>query len=146
MTAPDFRVEIPGVPRGAGRPRSRIVTSRSGRPISVHYTDSKTRIEQDVIRLAAQQVMGTRAPFDCPLEVKIVAYVPIPNSWGLKKKSQALANIILPTSKPDGDNILKFVDPMKQIVFTDDSRISDWHIWKRFSDRPRVVIEFRCLR
>ncbi len=146
MGAPDFRMEVSGSPRGVGRPNSRVVTNKkTGRTYAVHYTPRTTRIEASVIRLAAQEAMGDRPLFTGALELKYVAYVAVPKSASKKKQMEMLAAVALPTKKPDFDNIAKFIDSLKQVVFVDDAQVTDAHIWKRYSDRPRVVIELRKL-
>jgi len=144
--APDFRMEVAGIPRGVGRTNSRVVTNKTtGRNFAVHYTPTTTRNEASVIRLAAQQIMAGRPLFAGPLELKYVAYVAVPKSTSNKKRADMLAAVTLPTKKPDFDNIAKFIDALKQVVFVDDAQIAEAHIWKRYSDRPRIVIELRKL-
>ena len=145
MQAADFRLEVPGPPRGVARPRSRIVTTRTGQQFIGVHTDKKTRVEAAVIRQMAGEVMGKRAPLDGPLELRVAAYMPVPSSWSGKRTREAIAGLILPTGKPDFDNIVKFIDALKHIAFKDDGQIADAHVWKRYSDRPRLVIELRQL-
>jgi len=73
-------------------------------------------------------------------------FLRVPQSWSQKKQREALEEKIIPTSKPDASNILKLVeDAMRDVVIYDDKQISDLHIWRRFSDRPRVVCEIYAL-
>jgi len=144
-------MELAGAPRGVGRTKTRVIPKKfidkqgneRSRFIPVVYTPEKTKIEHADIRLAAMHAMGGRIPLDEPLHLKYVAYLPVPKAWSQKKQAEALASVVLPISKPDFDNIAKFVDAMKHIVFVDDSRITDAHIWKRYDVRPRIVIEIR---
>lgn len=142
---PAFRIVVPGPPRGVERARSRIVRKRDGSQFVSTYTASKTRNEQAVIRQMASDEMGDRPPFDGALELRLGAHLPIPQSFSKKRTADALAGRLLPTTKPDFDNIAKFVDALKGIAFRDDNQIADAHIWKRYSDRPRFVVEIRPL-
>ena len=50
------------------------------------------------------------------------------------------------TSKPDADNLGKFVmDSMNKIYWKDDSVIADLWIIKQYSDKPRTEIEISLL-
>jgi Holliday junction resolvase RusA-like endonuclease len=86
---------VPGEPRGKPRMTQRDVWKK--RPRVVRY-----REYADNIRAAA----GTLPPGD-PLSILVVAWLPMPESWSLKKK-QAL-NGHPARSKPDWDNIGKAV-------------------------------------
>ena len=140
----DCRFEVPGVPRGQERNRHRIATARGGRQFVANYLPKQTRAEQAAIRLFAQQAMEGRPPLDGPIELRMTAYMPIPASWSQKKQAQALAGIIFPTGRPDFDNLCKSIaDGIRQVAIKDDSQIVSAHVWKRYSDRPRAVVELR---
>jgi hypothetical protein len=58
-----------------------------------------------------------------------------------EEKGAAAAGDIVPTSKPDGDNIQKCVgDALNKIVWTDDSIIIMWQCLKLYSDFPRLRV------
>lgn len=146
-------MEVVGIPRGVGRTNSRVVTKKGsvtpenprGKQFAVHYTPQATRVEASVIRGAAQDAMGGRSPFDGPLCLKYVAYVAVPKSMSKKNRNLAIGGVLMPTKKPDFDNMVKFIDALKQVVFVDDALFAEAHIWKRYSDRPRIVVEIRKL-
>lgn len=46
-------------------------------------------------------------PLEGPLELNVVAYLPVPMSWSGKRISQAERGLIRPTCKPDLDNLVK---------------------------------------
>lgn len=141
------RVVIPGPPKAWERAGHRIVTPRTGRQFVSTYTPAQTRHEQSFIRAVACTAMGDRSPFDCAIDLRVVAYLGVPASWSNKKRAAALADQIRPIGKPDFDNLAKSLcDALKGIVWVDDSRVTDPHgPWKRYSDRPRLVIEIRTL-
>lgn len=128
-------VELAGVPSGKGRPRF----ARAGAFVRT-YTDAKTRTYEGELRAAAADVMRGRAPIEGPIVVMMEAYLPIPASWSQKKRAQALAGALRPTSKPDVDNLAKILDAFNQVVFVDDKQIVDGRIVKAYSDRPRLVV------
>lgn len=138
-----LRIEfvIPGEPKGKGRARSRIASSRDGRQFVTHYTPKDTVEYENLVRMAAHEAMAGGAPTRFPCSVIIEAYCSVPASWSRKRRALALAGLILPTGKPDLDNTEKAVlDGMNKIVFRDDSVVCDVRKWKRYSDTPRVEV------
>lgn len=143
------RFVIPGAPRG--KQVAQITKFGS-------FIPKKTRDEMDATRMIARVAMAGRDPFLGPVELKLAAYMPIPASWPRWKREAALAHRILPTSKPDGSNIQKLAEDailpphltkaqrkyvtqsMMRVVIQDDSQITDWRGWKRYSDEPRLVV------
>lgn len=146
-TASDpIRIIVPGPPKALERQRHRIVTPR-GRPSFVaNYLPAQSAREQSTIRAIAAIAMGNRAPLEGPIDLRVVAYMPIPASWSKRKQAAALADQIRPTGRPDADNIVKLLkDAGTGIIWRDDALVVDCAIWKRYSDRPRLVIEVRLL-
>ena len=143
---PDCRFVVPGLPKSKARARSRIFQSKkTGKPFISTYTPAETQNEEAVLRTIADFAMQGCAPFEGALDLRVSIFMAIPQSWSQRKRADALAGRIRPTKKPDWDNVGKLTDALNGIVWRDDSQISDAHVWKRFSDRPRVVIEVRCL-
>lgn len=141
-----IRIVVPGPPKAWQRAGHRIVTARDGRQFVSSFTQSQTRLAQANVRSIAYAAMGDRAPLTGAIDCRIVAYMPIPESWSKRKKAAALADQIRPTGKPDRDNLEKLVaDAFKEVVWRDDSQITDGPTWKRYADKPRLVIEVREL-
>lgn len=142
---PLVSILLPGAPRGKGRPRFRVVKPR-GKPEFVHvYTDAETLAYEAALAAVGREAMAAASlvsdPFDGPLTVFVEAFMPIPESWSLKKKAAAAAGDISPTSKPDGDNIFKIVgDSLNKICWLDDSQIIMSQVLKQYSDFPRLRV------
>jgi Holliday junction resolvase RusA-like endonuclease len=128
-------LELLGPPRGKGRPRFRVM----GKFVST-YTDAETRKYEDRLRSEATLKMLGIPVLDCPLSVRIEAYMPVPGSWSKKKVEAALEGQIMPTTKPDSDNIIKMLDALNKVVWKDDALIVSLFVLKRYSDRPRLRI------
>lgn len=144
MTDPGvIRIVVPGDPKGAGRGKARAIKGEDGKHKAMVYTPENTRTMGGIIRMFAVDAMAGRAPLECPIDLRIGAYRAIPPSWSKKKQAAALAGAIFPTSKPDNTNILRYEDALSKIVWRDDAQITDTTIRKRYSDRPRLVIEVR---
>jgi Holliday junction resolvase RusA-like endonuclease len=138
-----IRIVVPGAPKAWQRAGHRIIAPKGKKAFVSTYTPAQTRSEQDAIKLFASLAMQGRPPLEGPLDLRFAAYFAVPDSWSAKKKAQALEGIIRPTRKPDADNLVKQCDALNGLVFKDDSQITDVAVWKRYSDRPRVVIEIR---
>jgi Holliday junction resolvase RusA-like endonuclease len=128
-----IEIVLLGKPVAKGRPRFNTETG-------VAYTPEKTRTYEQMLRLAATDVMAGRAPLEGPLQVDMLVVVPIPKSWPLKKQAAALAGEILPTGKPDNDNFYKTIDAGNMVVWVDDGQIVKSRIEKRYGDRPRLEL------
>ena len=141
-----LRLVIPGVPRPLERNRTRIVNTKTGGQFVANYLPAQSAREQSVIRKIAYDAMNGRAPLLGPIDLRIVAYMPIPASWSNKKQATALNDKIRPTGRPDWENLAKMLDGLNGVVWRDDSQITDPRgPYKRYSNRPRTVIEIREL-
>jgi Holliday junction resolvase RusA-like endonuclease len=81
-------------------------------------------------------------PLDCPIEMHITFYLPIPKSTSAVKRRQMINGVILPKVRPDVDNLAYLVtNALKKIVYNDDSLITDLHIHKRYGETPKTVIK-----
>lgn len=135
VAAPPLQVvvEIPGPPRGKGRPRFVRATGRT-------YTDAKTENYEGMLRQEAALVMRGRPPMDGPVWMTVEAVFPVPTSWSLKKQAAALRRELRPTSRPDADNIMKLSDGLNGIVFRDDAQVVEAKLVKVYGERPCVRI------
>lgn len=146
MTEADVRFVVPGNPKALKRNEHRTVDKKDGSSFVVSYLPTKSRSEQSVIRLFASEAMDGMAPLKGPLDMRITAFMPIRQSWSKKKQRDALAGIIMPTHTPDSSNILKNVeDAIQGVCYANDSQIVACHVWKHYSDTPRVVVEIRSV-
>ena len=135
-------VELPGDPVPKGRPRFRAVSTRDGRSFINTYTPAKTRAAEKSLAWAAKIAMRGKAPLAGPLRVSVTASLAIPASWSNKKRDAALAGILRPVSRPDGDNYQKLAwDALNSIVWLDDAQIVDARIIKVYAEQPSLRIE-----
>jgi Holliday junction resolvase RusA-like endonuclease len=132
---------IPGTPQGKGRPRA---TTRAGH--AALYTPAKTLAYEGLIAHSAQQAMAGAAPLECACQVQMSITVSVPAAWSKKKQAAALAGQLLPTKKPDTDNVVKAVfDGMNGVVWRDDVQAVDLFVRKRYGALPGVHVRVtRC--
>ena len=125
---------IPGKPFGKQRPR----VTKGG----TAYTPKETTTYENLIKTACQSSKnGLYFAVDQPIGLGIKAYYPIPASTSKKAKEAMLAGQILPTKKPDCDNITKIVaDALNGIAYHDDKQIVINVIEKHYAEEPRVEV------
>jgi len=141
-----IKFTVPGEPKGKGRARSRAAQTKAGTTVIAHYTPADTVEYENLVRMAAHEAMRGAAPTPHPVCVTIDAYCSVPASWSGVKTAKALAGSILPTGKPDLDNVEKSVlDGMNKIVFRDDAAVCDVIKRKRYAAAPRVEVRVREL-
>lgn len=141
-----IRIVVPGTPQGKGRPRAFAIKHgpRAGQ-VAMH-TPAKTRTYEGIIASLGLDAMRGRAPLTQPLQLTLVAYCPIPDSWPRWKRAEALEDRIRPTSKPDMDNVLKALsDALNEVVWADDSRVCAIRMAKHYSDQPRLEATIEVL-
>lgn len=149
--SPFVVITLPGAPRGKGRPRTRVIGE-----FATIFTDAKTRSYENALKAAGIAAMEGRPSIDEPVSVEIRAYMPVPDSWSQKKRAAALAHEIMPTGKPDFDNIIKMLDGLnhhpprfkgdrekRPIIWRDDAAIVAAQFLKLYSDEPRLTIVVR---
>lgn len=127
---------VPGEPVGKGRPRVSTIGGHARM-----FTPKKTANYEGLIAMAAQQAMAGRELINGPVMVELQILVSVAASWSKKKTAAALSGQVMPTKKPDIDNVLKAIcDGINGIVFKDDVQVVDVHSRKRFSDTPGVSV------
>lgn len=134
MTGVSFT--IPGEPQGKGRAK---IVKIGG--FSRMATPQKTVAYEGLIAHAAQQAMGSATPLECACQVQMIITVPVPASWSKKKQAAAIAGQVMPTKKPDTDNVVKAVfDGMNGVVWRDDVQAVDLFVRKRYGALPGVQV------
>lgn len=125
------RITIPGKPRGKGRPRF----TQMGRV----YTDDATAAYENLVKMAWLKEHPVR--FDGPVSVCVVANYQIPASTPKKLQAQMRVGDIVPTVKPDLDNVVKAVlDGLNGVAFLDDKQIVKLTANKQYSDDACVLV------
>ena len=124
---------IPGTPVAKGRAR----VLKSGRS----YTPAKTANYAAKVAHHGKQAMGIDGPSKGALSVFIGVNIEVPASWSKRKRADALAGLVKPVSRPDGDNYEKAIlDGLNGVVWHDDGQVVDM-IWrKRYAVAPCVVV------
>lgn len=128
-----------------GKPVAKQRPRMTGRAI---YTPEQTVNYENLVKISyIEQVKNKDRWHDGPLEVHIRAYYQIAKSHSKKKQVAMEAGEILPTIKPDADNITKIIcDSLNGIAYDDDKQIVDCVFKKRYAKVPRVEVSIRQLQ
>jgi Holliday junction resolvase RusA-like endonuclease len=127
---------VPGEAVGKGRPRVSTIGGHARM-----FTPTKTANYETLISMAAQQAMNGRDLFAGPVMVEMKIIVSVAASWSKKKTAEALQGLVMPTKKPDADNVLKAIcDGINGIVFKDDVQVVNVSLSKRFGETPGVLV------
>lgn len=116
---------------------------RAGRKGNKYY--DKQMSEKTKAQWEVKAAMSGLYSHSEPLKVVMEFHMPIPKSWSKVKQKRALHKPH--SSRPDLDNLLKFVDDsLNQILWEDDAIIYEVHIRKFYSKDPKtrvLVLPFR---
>lgn len=108
---------IPGVPVAKGRPRFR----RNGAYV-IAYTPKKTHEAENTIAQAWKNAYGRLTLMEGPLELSIVAYMPLPKGASKKRLLAVSSSGEWHLVKPDSSNLGKLVeDALNGVAYADDS-------------------------
>ena len=122
---------IKGEPRGKGRPRF----TKTGRV----YTPSETSRYEELVKLSyLNNAKGYK--FTAPVKVTIKAYHKPPKK-SKKVVEDMLNGRILPTKRPDADNVAKIIlDGLNKVAWEDDTQVIEMMVAKRYSEEPLVAV------
>lgn len=123
-----------GEPQGKARPRF----TKTGRAYTPKNTvEYENRVMDEYIKQG-----GIFFGKDRPVRMDIIAYFKIPKSVSKDKRNRMLQHEILPTKRPDADNVGKCIaDGCNKVAFYDDSQIVSMSVKKLYGDVPRVEVQ-----
>lgn len=146
---------LPGAPTAWQRPRATArIHWANGKPRAIITLFTAKEVREAEARLSglaraymAQQVRpggrnAPREPFDGPVRMMIVAVYAVPKSWP-KRLQELIASgqTVYHTSKPDTDNLTKFVgDALNGIAYQDDCQVAELVVRKRYGSPARTDI------
>ena len=126
---------------------SRARLYRKGGPalgMAGHMTHQRAASTKYVRRLARKNMPpdALRGPLTCPVRLTCVIYRAVPQSWSRRKRADAIADKIRPTTRPDVSNVIKGIeDALNGVWYADDSQIVEYGlIGKWYAEEPRVYV------
>lgn len=127
---------IPGKAIGKGRMRLSTMHGFA----RMHSPDQTINYES-LVSVTAQQAMQGRDLIAGPVLVEMKIIVAVAASWSKKKTAEALQGVVMPTKKPDIDNVEKAVfDGMNGVVWVDDVQVVNVSKSKRYGVTPGVWV------
>ena len=133
VTTPLLSLLIPGPVLGKGRARS----TKAGH----HYTPAATRANEASLSWYMAQAWGGKPLLDEALRLELVIHFEVPASWSKKRRALALAGEIIPTGKPDLDNVVKSIaDSGNGIVWRDDALIAQLVVHRWYAEAPSLLV------
>lgn len=125
-----FKFVIPG----KAQPKQRARTCRNkhtGRSIS--FTPAETVNYENLVKFSFINAGGEIIP-EGAISLTIVCNMEIPASASKKKQALMASNEIMPTKKPDLDNIIKSIkDGLNKVAWKDDSQVVCISAIKRYN-------------
>jgi crossover junction endodeoxyribonuclease RusA len=125
-----LRIDVVGLPAPKGSKKAFVV---KGRAIVTDVSNKSSRDRLNPWKLAvtaavqrALAEIGNPPPLDVPLDVHLLFWLPRPESTPKR--------VTLPAKKPDCDKLARAaLDLCSKVVWTDDARIVNLHVCKRFA-------------
>lgn len=132
-------LDLFGIPVPSARPRFNFRTKHA-------YEDA----EQGKLKEGAKWQLKSQyreEPLGCAVSIDLTFYLPIPKSASKPKQRQMLNGVMHHISKPDIDNLQKFVlDCLNGIVIEDDRRVIEIRARKIYSTKPGTLIRIMPVR
>lgn len=152
----EYSFFVEGHPEPQARPRFSVRKDRYGRAVGVNTRDtkeSKSYKERVYACALTAYKKGVSALLQGALELRLVVFREIPQSFSKKKHKEAEDGQIYPTQRPDLDNYIKAaldgigMKGLPKIIFSDDAQIVRITAEKRYSFNGQVgmAIEIREL-
>lgn len=107
---------------------------------------AKVKRYEAYVLACAQRAMGDTPPFTGPVTLRICFNMQMPKAWSKTKRVEALSHVVLPTKRPDLDNLCKAIlDGFGGTLYKDDSQITDLIVTKRYASEPSVDVTARAI-
>jgi Holliday junction resolvase RusA-like endonuclease len=123
---------VKGEPKGKGRPRF----TKSGH---IYTPDGTSSYESLVGFSYRNSARGYK--FTSPVRVTVRAFHKPPKGKSKRVVEDMLNGRILPTKKPDADNVAKIVlDGLNKVAWEDDTQVVEMMVIKRYAEEPMVAV------
>ena len=132
---PSLGMFVTGEVKGLARPRATTFRGHARMYDPSQNVNEKGRIQ--VHFLETVKKLGIALPIVCDGKgffVRIDAYFKVPKSFSKKKRMAALDGEILPTKKPDADNVCKLVLDSISGYLGDDAMVTRVIVEKHYGD------------
>lgn len=140
ISAADFVFDLIPVPKE----RPRVVTL-PGTDKTFGYTPARTKYFTSEVRRVVADVFRGRSPVAGPVRLDMTFVMQVPVSWPKWKHAAALDGLIVPTGRPDMDNLEKaLLDAFNETLIVDDAYVIERAARKIYG--PSAQIRARVAR
>jgi len=131
----DFSFDVVPVPKE----RAQIVKNPKTDTV-FGFTPARTKFFHEQIRAVVRDVLGVRPPIAGPVRLEMTFVMQVPKSWPKWKKQAALEGHVVPTGRPDMDNLEKaLLDAFNGILIVDDAFVIERFARKIYGDAPGIL-------
>ena len=104
------------------------------------FTPARTKFFHEQIRAVVRDVLKGLAPVEGPVRLEMTFVMQVPKSWPKWKKQAALDGYVVPTGRPDMDNLEKaLLDAFNGILIVDDAFVIERFARKIYGETPRIL-------
>lgn len=134
VDAAEFDFDLVPVPKE----RARVVTNKkTGQMFG--YTPARTKYFNSEIQRVVTHIFAGRSPISGPVRIHMTFVIQIPKSWPKWKHEAALEGLIVPTGRPDMDNLEKaLLDAFNEVAIVDDAYVCERQATKIYGDFPAI--------
>lgn len=126
--------------------RARVVRNPQTGKIAT-FTPSRTNYFSSEIKSVVDHVFRDSDPLQGPIEMSAVFRIEVPASWPKWKREAALRGWIVPTDRPDIDNLEKaLLDALNQKAFKDDAYVVRREGEKTYAESAGIDVKMRPMR
>lgn len=119
--------------------RPRVVTN-PGTDKTFGFTPARTKYFTVEVMRVVSHVFGTHPPIEGPVCLEMTFVMQVPKSWPKWKRQAALEGHIVPTGRPDMDNLEKaLLDAFNQVLIVDDAYVVDRRALKIYGEMPQII-------
>lgn len=125
-------------------PVAQARTRYTSKPYPHEYDPTPVKRFKKQLNALATKQMAEKGikPFDDAIKVDMIVYRPIQKSVSKIECMRRHLGVVLPSVKPDADNYIKSIwDALNGAIWSDDSKITDTAVKKRYSLNPRIEVE-----
>ena len=144
-----FRFDLVPVPKERPRVVSVAAEGEAGDDTAkshVTYTPMRTKAYTKAIRTVVSDEMRGKRGFSGPITMTSIFVFEPPSSWPKWKGKAAINGLIVPTKRPDIDNLEKAVlDAVNEKLFDDDTLVIEKRRRKIYGPRPAIFVHALAL-
>lgn len=104
------------------------------------YTPARTKYFTVEVKRVVEAVFKSKKPIEGPVRLEMAFVMQVPKSWPKWKREAALEGMIVPTGRPDMDNLEKaLLDAFNETLIVDDAYVIDRRATKIYGEMPQIM-------